>query len=154
MSASIETPIIDKVAAWQPPGRALPIRASYLHHVMGEDAVVSMIPTEGVALMISTFEGKTGASEPIPLDAADWSGWARMLKVDMVVARVYAQAVFAATDRYLAALTDDDLSRDVDLSAIGMELMQLGAFLSQLLGDCHNHCGEIACLKGFQGYPF
>jgi hypothetical protein len=29
--------------------------------------------------------------------------------------------------------------------------MQLGAFLSHLLGDCHNHCGEISCLKGLQG---
>jgi hypothetical protein len=148
--------VTDEVAAWQPPGRALPIGAHYLHHVSLEDAVVNMILSGGKPLRMSAFEGRTGGSDLIALDAADWSDWARAVKVNVAVAREYAQAVFVATDRYLASLTDDELSRDVDLSALGAELMQLGAFLSQLLGDCHSHCGEFSCLKGLQGlqgYP-
>jgi hypothetical protein len=149
--------VTDEVAAWQPPGRALPIGANCLHHVSLEDAIVNMILSSGTPLRMSAFEGKTGGSDLIHLDEADWCSWARAVKVDVAAAREYAQAVFAATDRCLAALTDDELDRDVDLSAIGMEPMRLGALLSQLLGDCHNHCGEISCLKGLQGlqgYPF
>jgi DinB family protein len=148
--------VTNEVAAWRQPGRAFTIGAHYLHHVSLEDVIFNMILSGGTPLRMSAFEGKTGGSDLIHLDEADWCGWARAVKVDVVAAREYAQAVFAATDRYLASLHDDELGYDVDLSAIGMEPMQLGALLSQLLGDCHNHCGEISCLKGLQdlqGYP-
>jgi hypothetical protein len=118
--------------------------------------VINAFLTDGPPLLMSTFEGQTGMSKLMPLDAADWSDWARTVQVDVDTAREYSRAVFATTDRYLTSLTDDELERDVDLAALGMGTMQLGALLAQLLGDCHNHCGEISCLKGLQGlrgYP-
>src|SRR5215475_15703774 len=81
--------VTDEVAARQPAGRALPIGAHYLHHVSLEDAVVNMILSGGTPLRMSTFEGKTGGSDLIPLDAADWSDWARAVKVNVAVAREY-----------------------------------------------------------------
>ncbi len=72
--------------------------------------------------------------------------------------REYAQAVYAATDEYLASLTDEDLGRPVDLSALGLGEMPFSqAFLGGILNGTHWHTGEISCLKGLQGqkgYPF
>ena len=71
--------------------------------------------------------------------------------------RQYAQAVYAATDAYLAALHDGDLAIVINVPVPGMGSMPQGVFLSILLANCNNHCGEISCMKGLQGlkgYPF
>ena len=79
----------------------------------------------------------------------------RDVRLDLPAARAYAQAVYAATDAYLAGLTAEDLDRDVDL--FGMS-QSLGAALGNfVIGHCHDMMGEISCLKGLQGvrgYPF
>ena len=71
--------------------------------------------------------------------------------------REYAQAVYAASDGYLATLRDDALSRMRDLSSFGFGQQTMGWLLSNMiLGHVSNHCGEISCLKGLQwmqGYP-
>jgi hypothetical protein len=79
------------------------------------------------------------------------------VQVDLDVIPGYAQAVYAATDAYLAGLTDEDLSRTMDLSSWGVGEQTLGWLLSLMLGNVEWHTGEISCLKGLQGakgYPF
>ena len=72
--------------------------------------------------------------------------------------RKYAQAVYAASDDFLASLRGKDLDRPVDLSALGLgKSTMLFVIHNGILGNGFTHCGEIACLKGLQGkkgYPF
>jgi hypothetical protein len=146
--------VTNEVAGWQPPGRANSIGAEYLHHLTAEDFFVNSLLQGGAPLMASAYAGKAGMSEPPPM--GDWGSWAREVRVDVEVARQYAQAVYTATDMYLATLSDSDLAGEIDVPVPGMGKMPLGAFLSTLLANCNNHCGEISCLKGLQGlqgYP-
>jgi hypothetical protein len=80
------------------------------------------------------------------------------VKVDLPALRKYAQAVYAASDEYLASLTDDDLNRPVNLSALGLGESTVGYVLTNgALGNAFSHSGEISWLKGLQGkrgYPF
>jgi hypothetical protein len=65
--------------------------------------------------------------------------------------------VHAASNDYLASLKDEDLSRSIDLGALGIGKLTLGQLLTAgVLGNAWTHCGEISCLKGLQGlkgYP-
>jgi len=78
--------------------------------------------------------------------------------VDLLAFRAYAKAVYDATDAYLDTLADPELSREVDLSEMGMGKQTVGFVLDNvLLGHAYCHCGEISALKGIQGkkgYPF
>jgi hypothetical protein len=151
-------------AHWAPPGTANPIGASYAHIVLSEDGTVHGMLKGAAPLLATTWVGKTGVGEPPPgPDPArpgfpDWSEWARRVRVDLPALRTYAQAVYAATDEYLASLTDKDLDRPVDLSALGLKQYTARQLLTGgVLGNAQTHCGEIACLKGLQGakgYPF
>ena len=149
------TGVTDAVAAWQPPGLANPIGAEYLHHLTAEDFFVNGLLRQGAPLMASSFASRTGMSEPPPM--GNWSDWGKQVRVDMAMARAYGQAVYAATDAYLAGLHDGDLATVIDVPVAGMGGMPLGVFLSILLANSNNHCGEISCMKGLQGlkgYPF
>ena len=42
------------------------------------------------------------------------------MQVDLPVLREYAQAVYSASDDYLAGLSPDDLDEVLDLTALGM----------------------------------
>ena len=65
---------------------------------------------------------------------------------------------FAKTDAYLGSLTDADLERELDLTAMGFGKLSLGALLgTAVLANTFAHTGEISALKGIQGskgYPF
>lgn len=146
--------VTDAVAHWQPPGKATPIAAQYVHLLTAEDYFFNAMLTGGAPLMATQYAGKTGFTEPPPMGY--WGDWARRVTVEISLLQEYAQAVYAATDAYLASLTDTDLARELDLTALHMGKMPLGMFLSTVLLNCGNHCGEIACLKGLQGlqgYP-
>jgi hypothetical protein len=83
--------------------------------------------------------------------------WARGLKVDVPAFRLYAQAVYAATNDYLASLTEEALSRQIDVSNMGLGQKPLSWCLNALvISHLNNMIGEISCLKGLQGargYP-
>ena len=67
------------------------------------------------------------------------------------------KTVYAATDEYLASLSDDDLNRSLNLAGLGVGQQTLGWLLTLMLANVNWHTGEIACLKGLQGakgYPF
>ncbi len=149
---------------WPPPGKANPLGANYAHVVISEDATINALRKGGVPLFASSWSGKVGVSElpPMPNPNAagfpDWSEWGRRVKVDLAAFRKYAQAVYAASDEYLASLTDSDLNRPVNLSALGLGESPVGYVINNgILGNAFTHVGEISCLKGLQGmrgYPF
>ena len=106
-------------------------------------------------LMATTFAERTGISEPQPLSPV-WDEWARRVQIDLSAARGYAQAVYAATDAKLAAMTDVDLNREVILPIGGAWPTTAGQLLNNLLLNAYSHAGEISCLKGLhgrRGYP-
>ena len=154
--------VSDEMARFAPPGKALSIGAAYVHYVTGEDWIIHSL-FKGVApLMAGPWAGKTGVSEPPPGPGDDWAtrfeAGSRRVRVDLPAFRAYAKAIYSATDAYLATLADPELSREVDLSAMGMGMQTLGFVLDNaLLGHAYCHCGEISAMKGVQGkkgYPF
>jgi hypothetical protein len=143
-------------ADWAPPGKANPLGASYAHAVVSEDLIINGMLRGGTPLFLGEWAGKTGQSVPHPHE--DWSqyaAWARDVRLDLPATRAYAQAVYAATDAYLAGLTPEDLDREVNLFGMSQSLgATLGNFVA---GHCHDMMGEISCLKGLQGaraFPF
>jgi hypothetical protein len=148
----------DDEAHWSPPGKALPVGANYAHAVVSEDGTVNGMLRGAAPLFASTWAGKIGLSEPPPgpdpktPGFPDWSQWAGRVEVDLAAMRSYAKAVYAATDEYLASLTDDDLNRTIDLSALRLgERTVRYLIVNGMLGHAFTHCGEISCLKGLQG---
>jgi len=141
-------------AHWIPPGVANPLAATYVHAIASEDLAINQILKGGAPLYASEWAEKTGISEVQPLTTAEW---ARRVRIDLPTTRRYARAVHAATDAYLATLTDEDLKRNLDLSSFGLGQMTVAALLSQMVfGHIDNMCGEISVLKGLQGakgYP-
>ena len=142
-------------AHWIPPGIANPLGALYVHAVCSEDGVVNAMLKGGAPMFASAWAGKTGASEPI------WElelERARSVKVNLPAFRQYAQAVYAATNEYVALLSENDLTRVVDLSNVGMGQRSVNWILAALLvSHLNNMSGEISALKGIQGakgYPF
>ena len=75
--------------------------------------------------------------------------------MDLPVFHEYALAVFAATDDYLASLTDEDLLVEKEFGGAGPQTVAWA--LNTILLNTYSHTGEIACLKGLRGmkgYPF
>lgn len=150
-------------AHWSPPGIANPLGATYAHIVVSEDGVINGVLKGSAPLCATSWAGKVGLSEMPPMPGPgeeglpSWHEWARQVKVDQAALQEYARAVYAATDEYLASLTDEDLNRVLDLSGIGLGQQTLGWMLSLMLANVNWHTGEISCLKGLQGvrgYPF
>lgn len=121
-------------------------------------------PEGGAPLFASSWAGKTGISE-IPPDIdpekpglPDWSAWSRKVKVDLSAFRQHAQAVYGASDEYLATFRGKDLDRPIDLTTLGFGQSTVGFVINNVvLGSAFTHCGEISCLKrlqGKKGYPF
>jgi hypothetical protein len=141
-------------AHWTPPGTANPIAATYVHAIASEDLAINMVLKAGSPLYASEWADKTGVSEVQPLTTAEW---AIHVRIDLPTTRGYAQAVHAATETYLATLTDEELARVLDLTSFGLGQMTVGTLLNRMvLGHIDNMTGEISVLKGLQGakgYP-
>ena len=148
-------------AHFQKIGTALPVGAAYGHAVFSEDGFASMLG-KTQPLFMSEYKDKPGFSEPMPGPSDDWSkqhaDWSKKVKVDLAKARTYAKAVYAATDKYLDTLTDDNLTDEIDFSSWGMGKKPLSWALSMVvIGHINNLAGEISAIKGVQGlkgYPF
>lgn len=71
--------------------------------VLCEDLTVNGVLAARAPLALSTWHGRTGLSE-LPALAApiDWHTWAQRVRFELADFRCYAQAVYAATDAYLA----------------------------------------------------
>jgi hypothetical protein len=153
--------VTDAQADWIPTGIANPLGATYAHVVSAEDYIVQGMFNQASPLAATDWAGRTGISEPMPSPGPQWSeyrGWTRRVKIDIPALKSYAQAVYANTDAYLSSLTDADLARPFDLSALGLGQQTVASALSMLvLSHAGNMTGEISCLKGMQGakgYPY
>lgn len=151
--------VTDEVAHFMPEGLANPIAGTYAHLIFSEDLFIHNFLKKTPSLVDSTFKDKTGASEVHPMEWVEaYPKWLKEVKLDMKVFGEYAKAVQAASEEYLATLTDEDLDGDVDMSAFGMGTKKVHDFLSGIIIG-HSDCitGEISVLKGIQGlkgYPF
>lgn len=144
-------------ASWLPGGTAPPINAQYAHIVVSQDMGLHGLLKGIPPLAASSWTGKTGMSELPPPFGQPWDRWARQAKFDLAKLRSYAQAVYAASDKYFASLTEAEFNRSIDLSAAGFGQQPASfALINGWITNVSLHCGEIACLKGLQGatgYP-
>jgi len=140
---------------WSPPGRANTIAATYAHVIGSEDAVVQAKLNGRRLLAENEWAGRNGISLPIPERGSDWFAWSRTVRVDLAAARRYADAVYAATDNYLASLSPEQLDNPPAVPIPGNQTL---SWLVNNLLTIHAsiHTGEIAVVKGLQGlagYP-
>jgi hypothetical protein len=150
------TDLTAEQAQWQPEGKAISAGPLFYHVAVAEDLFLNLVVGRQ-PLAMSSFAGKTGASEAYPMEGG-YDDWARRVKIDLPQLREYIQAVFKNTEGYVGGLSAADLERELDLTSFGLGKMSLAAFIS-LTSVIHpsNHIGEISCLKGLQGakgYPF
>ena len=144
----------ENVLDWSPQPGPASILGQYAHIVASEDWLVNVKARGGAALMATTYAGRTGFQTMPPMVA--WNKWARSEEVDRDALRDYARAVFAATDAYLATVTDAALDCPIDLSEVGLGQVTAGYALMLAAGNCFMHTGEISALKGLcglTGYP-
>lgn len=151
--------VTGEVAAFAPPGTANPIAGVYAHLVLGEDMFVQTFLKQDKQLCDTSWKDKTGFSAPHPTEwQTEYPKWLKTVTMDTKQAKEYSKAVFQASEAYVENLTDEDLEKDVDMSAFGWGKMKKGDFLSQfIIGHANNILGEISVLKGIQGlkgYPF
>ncbi|MEX0800158.1 MAG: DinB family protein [Dehalococcoidia bacterium] len=140
-------------AHWPPPGNTNPIGPGYVHVLVGEDFIINAILQNQPPRLTATWLGKAGFSEPPPA-GPEWAEWSRRVQVDLETVRSYARDVYAAADEYLASIDDSELDRERQFMRSGRQTAS--QILSDLVAHIHEHCGEIACLKGLQGargYP-
>ncbi len=143
-------------AGHDPGGTAMRAGVLYAHSVLGEDFFVNMIIQGRQPLMMTSFAGKSGISEPPPMGQEHMGDWAKRVQIDLPLVREYAQAVYQSTNEYLASLKPEDLAREIEMQTLGKQSL---AWVLSMIAVVHpsNHCGEISCLKGIQGakgYPF
>lgn len=142
-------------ANYLPEGRAHPIGELMAHVAQSEDFIVHGM-LQGKPTLWDT--GNWGEKLGVPNVATQTTEVARSVRVDPAALKPYTEAVFAATNAFLDGMTDADLERDIDLSAMGMGTQKLGDVLTMMpLGNTFAHTGEISALKGIQGaqgYPF
>ncbi len=140
----------------QPGGACHSIAADIAHLATAEDFLINGLGFGKQPLALSAMEGKTGLSELPP--RGDWGAWAKTVQVDLSALRAYQQAVFANTEAIIEGLTDDDLNRVVDMTALNFGQVPMPLFLLMFAGaHTSMHTGEISALKGqqgLQGYPF
>ncbi len=151
--------VTNEVAHFMPPAKANPIAGTYAHLVFSEDLFVHNFLKKTPPLVDSTFKEKTGASETHPMEWVEaYPKWLKEVKIDVEKFRDYAKAVYAESEEYIASLTDKDLEKEVDMSAMGMGTKKTYDFIAGLIsGHAYSIMGEIAVLKGIQGlkgYPF
>jgi hypothetical protein len=147
--------VTPELAQWIPPGKATPIGANYVHLVQSEDGIVQAVLQQKPMLGTSTWAEKLGASESQPppgTSEEDYFAWTRRVQVDLPAFREYAQAVYAASDDYIAGLSPDDLDEVLDLTAMGMAPVTRAWVLTRyVIGHADNICGETSTMKGLQG---
>ncbi len=131
------------------------IASTYAHAVIAED-VISQTFLQGKPSLYQNagWESKAGIAFP-GVPPAMTTEWASSVKMSLPAFQDYAKAVYAATDAYLAGVSDAELDRTTQ-GPFGETT--IGWMISALLATHPvGHAGEIAALKGvhgLKGLPF
>lgn len=154
---TFESTVIDLTSDFfnkHPEGIAIPLEAVYAHLIFSEDLIVSTFLQNKTPLYVSSWKGRTGASEDMPKMDENWSknhyDWAKRVKLDLPKLNAYKEAVYGETDAYLATLKDEDLESKIDLGSWGNKTVYSLLF-NFIIGHTMSLAGEISSLKGLQG---
>jgi uncharacterized damage-inducible protein DinB len=140
--------ITDEQVNWMPPGTANAIGATLLHQAGTEDAIVQRaLRGEPRIWERDGWAEKTG----VAMLPGQRGGWEEMKgqTVSLAPIQAYAAAVHAATDAYLASLTDAELRREMPWPFGGTRTV--ADFLALVAVHTVFHAGEVSALKGVQG---
>lgn len=125
------------------------IGSIYAHLVFAEDGILhGMLQGRPPLYQAQNWAARTGLAMPAMGEFKP--EWARGVKLNLPVFREYAKAVYAATDAYIAGLSDADLERKVQTGFVGEQTVAF-VMSSILAWHAAQHTGEIAALKGVQG---
>jgi hypothetical protein len=134
-------------ANWVPPGTANAIGATFLHQAGVEDALVHRLCLGQPTLWDRDgWAARVGVAQ-VPGRGGGWREAAGNLALGPV--REYRAAVWAASDAYVAGLTDEELRRETR-SPFGGQC-SIAEILAIVCAHGPFHAGEIAALKGIQG---
>lgn len=135
-----------EIAHRDPGGTMQTIAATYAHATISTDWLIHNVFGGRPAFYESDWAGKTGASKVSPVISPEWG---KSVQVDLSRMNAYAQAVFGAA---MAALSNTELDRELDLTAFGMGKQTLGWCHANLVaGHLTLLTGEIAAVKGVFG---
>ncbi|OGO51103.1 MAG: hypothetical protein A2148_07030 [Chloroflexi bacterium RBG_16_68_14] len=125
------------------------IASIYAHIVFSEDFIVQgMLQGKPTVYHAQGWEPKLGVQMPGPPPFLSLE-WGQAAKIALPSFQEYAKVVRAASDSYLAGLSDSELESKVNTPA-GEQTVAWA--LAALLGThAPQHAGEIAALKGVQG---
>ncbi|MGI8856926.1 MAG: DinB family protein [Thermomicrobiales bacterium] len=140
--------ITDDHVNWAPPGTANVISATLLHQAGIEDAVVQQrLQGKPRIWERDGWAEKTG----VAMVPGSGGGWEELKGQTVALAPIqaYAAAVHAATDAYLASLTDEELRREMPWPFGGTRTV--ADFLALIVVHTVFHAGEVSALKGVQG---
>lgn len=149
--------ITDEQANFQPKGKALSVGAVWVHLAESEDMFLSTI-TGQPTLEASQFAGKTGFDQPQPTDnwAETYPKWAKEVNINVAQLRTFTEAIFAASESFMATLKPETLEETRDMGSMGQPTVQT-IISSYLIAHCNQITGEISAIKGvqgLQGYPW
>ena len=136
--------VTPELLAWTPPSTTNAIGLTYMHAVGSEDGFIQRL-FQGKPLLWES-EG-WGAKLGIAVPPRGWDNL-KTIQLDLAVFRAYEQAVFAAANAYVSAVTPEELDRTVSFRGRDMKL---GQVLAIMISHTTGHAGEIAALKGVQG---
>ena len=132
---------------WPTPGTANTISATLLHFLDGEDFFINVVILgKGKVWESGNWAQKTGLQKA-PGIGEDWSEY-KHKHVALQPVLGYKEAVWAATNAYLASLTEADLDRKVNFAGHEVKVADM---LQLAVSHALGHNGEIAALKGVQG---
>jgi DinB superfamily len=145
--ASMKDTTVDQFN-WTPPGTASPISAVFIHLLVSEDYFFQAVIQGKPKLWEGGYWGKKTRVKNTPDYGGNWEEFKQMtLALEPVLA--YQRAVYAATDAYLEKLTPEELERKVQFA--GGE-HRAADMIIHTTWHSLLHAGEIAVLKGIQGF--
>jgi uncharacterized damage-inducible protein DinB len=143
----------DEEFHWTPPGTANTISAILLHVYGIEDTILQRLCQGQQAVWARDSWAERVGVAATPGHAGGWSEPAEA-RISLDAVRDYGRAVQAATEAYIAALSDTELQREIELRGKPGQIAD-----ALILAASHTglHAGEISTLRGAQGaqgWPF
>ena len=142
--ADIDTALVNQQTE---PGTLGSIGSIYAHMVFTEDGIMSAAQGKTAMYESAGWDKRIGIQTPGLRQTAEW---AEGVTLDLPLFKDYAKEVFAATEKYVASLSGDDLERE--MTGVGGRQVKL-AMMIGTVGTIHiaEHTGEIAAIKGMHG---